>query len=212
MGGWSSRNGKDSDRCYGWRCTCGAHSPGAFNVDLTRTEVDASRFSHEADALAPLLDEWSAQDRAEALREAAEAWGGGMVGKWLNDRAGDIPRNGPAEVWDEGFNAGFLIGGEAARREPTSRIFNPYRAALAPSTPRRTEPGVQDCAVKVWGNSDDEQWPCTRPAAQEWLDLTGNWVPICESHAGRGIPADRLRPLSAEPGVQGGDGEGADRG
>lgn len=44
-----------------------------------------------------------------------------------------IDREARGEAWDEGFNAGFQIGGEAARREPCSRLFNPYRAdSIAP--------------------------------------------------------------------------------
>ena len=51
MGGWTTRNGKDSDRRYGWRCPCGAHSPDEFKVDLTASEADAGRFGHVAEVI-----------------------------------------------------------------------------------------------------------------------------------------------------------------
>ena len=35
-----------------------------------------------------------------------------------------------AEAWDEGFNAGFEVGGQAAKREPTTRHSNPYQEPL----------------------------------------------------------------------------------
>jgi hypothetical protein len=52
MGGWSDRNGRDSDRRYGWSCSCREHSPSAFKVDLTQEETDAGRFAHVAAVLA----------------------------------------------------------------------------------------------------------------------------------------------------------------
>lgn len=51
MGGWTTRNGKESDRRYGWRCACGAHSPDWFKVDLTASEADAGRFGHVAEVI-----------------------------------------------------------------------------------------------------------------------------------------------------------------
>ena len=58
MGGWSRRNGKDSDRRYGWFCSCGAESPDAFKVDLTGDEAEAARFRHVAErVLSPGADQ-----------------------------------------------------------------------------------------------------------------------------------------------------------
>lgn len=72
MGGWSSRNGKESPRRYGWTCSCGVENAGRFKTDLTLDEADVGRFSHEAVELAPFLGDLVARARADVLREHAD--------------------------------------------------------------------------------------------------------------------------------------------
>ena len=68
MGGWTTRNGKDNDRRYGWRCGCGADSPDRFKVDLTASEADAGRFGHVAEVIIAAGWVSPAEHRAEVER------------------------------------------------------------------------------------------------------------------------------------------------
>ena len=95
-----------------FECSCGEWD-GAQGDDGSETDGQndnaAAYRAHLADALAPLLAGWLAEARAEALREAADAWTQGQwsevmlpkpappavpviayanrVGDWLRDRA-----------------------------------------------------------------------------------------------------------------------------
>jgi hypothetical protein len=60
---------------------------------------------------------------------------------------------------------------------------------------------VPTCKATSFGvPTDDHVTACWEPATGKWLDLTGQWVPVCDAHGrGRGVPEDRLRPFPALP-------------
>ncbi len=46
-------------------------------------------------------------------------------------------------------------------------------------------------------NNDERLHPCIHFATHEMFNTSGEWMPVCDRHGrGRGVPEDRLRPLT----------------
>lgn len=120
---------------------CGTHENNACSVCFGPSPMTANEI---AEMLAPLLAEWSEQDRAKGATDLANAW---QWGGWAEALLSPSPN------------------GTLATAQAVTDWLRANAAALAPSTPRRAEPGVQ-------GGDGEGCEVCGRP-----IDWTGQTAP-----------------------------------